>query len=94
MSEALSQIVAAAVASKRNRTKQHLCPAEDGVRLAYYSVQANSPGTNSLFVDVQLQVNTKYELKEDRDEENVGECAVNAREEGAAAVRVSEYIAS
>lgn len=94
VSKTLSQITAAAVSPERDRSEQHLRPADDGVGLADNAVQADSPRTDSLFMYMQLEVDAEGELEEDGREEDVGEGAVDACEESAAAVRVPKNVTS
>ncbi|OJT03296.1 hypothetical protein TRAPUB_6074 [Trametes pubescens] len=56
MSKALTQIIASAVTSESDGAEQHLHPGEDGIRLAYYAMEADRPWSEGLFVYVQLEI--------------------------------------
>ena len=94
MRKTLAQVVAAAVASESDRSEQHLAPANDRVGFTDDTVEAHSPRTDSLFVYMELEVDAKSELQEDGGEHDIGEEAVDAREEGSAAVRMTEDVPS
>ena len=94
MRQTLRQRIIPAVPAKHDRAKQHLRPPEHGVRLSDDAMRAHGPRPQRPLVDVELEVHAERELRSQRQEKELGEHAVRAREEHPAAVRVSEDITS
>lgn len=61
--EALAQVSPATVPPERDRSEEHLHPAEDGVRFSDDTVQPDRPRTQRLFVYVKLEVYAESELQ-------------------------------
>lgn len=92
MRQALSQLAAATISPERNRTEEHLRPANDWVRLADDAVSADGPRTDGFFVYVQFEIYAECKLEENRDEEYVRHDAMDAGKEGAAAVGMAQDV--
>ena len=94
MCETLPKGAIATVSAKRNRTKDHLDPSKDRIRLSDNAMCPHGPRTQRPFVDVQLEIHTQRKLRCDWHEENLGKFGMRARKKLSATVSVPEYVAT
>ena len=89
MGETLAEMTTPTVPSECNRTEEHLCPSNNWIRLANNTMNSNSPRTNGLFLNMELEVYPESNLDEERDENNIGRYAVYSGKEGTSAMSVT-----
>ena len=74
-------MAATAVSPESDRTEEHLRPTNDGVCLAYDTVQDDSVRTYAAFMNMELEIDSESQLQRDRDEHDVGHGAMDPVEE-------------
>jgi len=81
-----------AIALQRNCTKEHLHPTDDRVRLPDYSMEFHKVRADTLFVNVELEIDADQELKKHWDKDDGGERPMGGWREHASLVRMPKNI--
>lgn len=86
MGQTLPEMAATTISPESDCAKEHLSPTNDGIGLAYNSVQNDGVGAETTLVYVEFQVDPEGELQSDGNEHDVGHGAVYPVEECASAM--------
>lgn len=94
MRQTLSQMAASTISHVRDRSKQHLSPPDNWVRLPNDPMQYHSVWSYRSFVNMEFKVDPERELRNDEHYHDVRERSMSRLEEFPTTMHVSKKVPS